>query len=341
MLFAARPQLSRAPVTVGISVYVMALGLATSVIGLGLHRVSHLVLQQFDLDAGSRALHPPSVAKSVQATAEDSAAPMTILRREGTMTPLQERWWDGASRPRYLGSSSPQFGSSSRNASRWGLFDRDYDDDEGDERPYSGGAYRTVCVRLCDGYYFPISFSVSRDRFARDAETCASRCGTQGRLFIQRSPESSAEDMEDLAGRPYRQLRTTFLYRTEYLDSCKCQPHPWEKAARDRHRLYALAAAARGGDRQALKEMRSLQTAMEQAARGNQAAPPLAADARTEAETAESRKSAQRADPDGERVMRLGSDERTPVRPRASPAPELRRQEPEADWRKKAFQLGY
>ncbi|HEY6027233.1 MAG TPA: DUF2865 domain-containing protein, partial [Pseudolabrys sp.] len=29
----------------------------------------------------------------------------------------------------------------------------------------AGGTYRTVCVRTCDGYYFPISFATTPDRF--------------------------------------------------------------------------------------------------------------------------------------------------------------------------------
>ena len=52
-------------------------------------------------------------------------------------------------------------------------------------RGYSGGitggkegsgSYTTVCVRMCDGYYFPISHRVPRNRFYRDADVCRSRC---------------------------------------------------------------------------------------------------------------------------------------------------------------------
>ena len=28
------------------------------------------------------------------------------------------------------------------------------------------GTYRTVCVRSCDGYYFPISYATTAERFA-------------------------------------------------------------------------------------------------------------------------------------------------------------------------------
>ncbi len=36
--------------------------------------------------------------------------------------------------------------------------------------------YRTVCVRLCDGYFFPVSYSTLPNYFDRDAEACESKC---------------------------------------------------------------------------------------------------------------------------------------------------------------------
>ena len=35
-----------------------------------------------------------------------------------------------------------------------------------------GGTYRTLCVRTCDGYYFPISFKVTRAKFNTDSIAC-------------------------------------------------------------------------------------------------------------------------------------------------------------------------
>jgi hypothetical protein len=48
----------------------------------------------------------------------------------------------------------------------------------------SSGTYRTVCVRLCDGVYFPISFSTYRSYFAKDAERCERSCPNRSRLFV-------------------------------------------------------------------------------------------------------------------------------------------------------------
>ena len=157
------------------------------------------------------------------------------------------------------------FGSSSRGS--WGRERSPWDDDDEEQRPRYGATFRSVCVRLCDGYYFPVSFSVTSDRLERDAKVCASRCGNQGRLFVQNNPGGSAEAMVDLAGRPYRQLKTAFLYRTEYVASCTCQPQPWEAASQDRHRGYALAQAASKGNREATKELVALQSKMQQTAK--------------------------------------------------------------------------
>lgn len=120
------------------------------------------------------------------------------------------------------------------------------------------GSYRTVCVRLCDGFFFPISSSVSAGAFADDARQCASRCSAPARLFVYRNGSETPDDMVDLDDRPYRRLKTAFLYRTTYDASCKCKPHPWEEEATDRHRMYALQVETRKGSKKAAAELAAL-----------------------------------------------------------------------------------
>lgn len=122
----------------------------------------------------------------------------------------------------------------------------------------SGNTYATMCVRLCDGYYYPVSHSTTRDRFSEDDRKCRSSCGADARLFVYRNEGGSPEDMEDLKGDPYTKLKTAFLYRTSYDAACKCRPHPWEQQALDQHRVYALEARVRKGDKQAVAELKTL-----------------------------------------------------------------------------------
>ena len=77
------------------------------------------------------------------------------------------------------------------------------------------GNFRTLCVRTCDGYYFPISYSVGSASFGRDAQACAAMCpGTQVELHHHRSPGEESEDMVSVVtGIPYRQMTNAFAYR--------------------------------------------------------------------------------------------------------------------------------
>ncbi len=86
-----------------------------------------------------------------------------------------------------------------------------------------GNTYRTMCVRLCDGYYWPISFSTTRSRFADDEAECQSSCpATETRLFTHRNPGEDAEQMVSLEGAPYTEMATAFRYRESFDPKCGC-----------------------------------------------------------------------------------------------------------------------
>lgn len=109
--------------------------------------------------------------------------------------------------------------------SRWD-FDRDFEPDQGydyDGVPGFGGSYRTLCVRTCDGYYFPISFTTSSRNFKRDQAVCAAMCpAADVRLYVHRNPGEESEDMVSVDGEPYAKLETAFSYRESYNPSCGC-----------------------------------------------------------------------------------------------------------------------
>jgi hypothetical protein len=124
--------------------------------------------------------------------------------------------------------------------------------------------YRTVCVRLCDGSFFPISYATTSDRFSRDEKACQKSCSSPAKLYVYRSSGGTPETMVDRNGQPYAQLATAFRYRTAYDASCTCKPQPWEEAAQERHRMYALAAAKKRGDKRAALELAQLKAAADE-----------------------------------------------------------------------------
>jgi hypothetical protein len=88
-----------------------------------------------------------------------------------------------------------------------------------------GGTYRTLCVRACDGYYFPISDKVTRAKFNTDSIACLQRCtGGEARLFVHRNPGQKISSAVDLQGNRYVELDNAFRYRKELVEGCVCKP---------------------------------------------------------------------------------------------------------------------
>jgi hypothetical protein len=84
--------------------------------------------------------------------------------------------------------------------------------------------YRTLCVRLCDGYYFPVSFSTLPNHFQRDAEICQSKCAAPVQLYYHQNPGGAVEQAVAAdTSEPYAKLKTAFRYRKEYVQGCSCK----------------------------------------------------------------------------------------------------------------------
>ena len=84
--------------------------------------------------------------------------------------------------------------------------------------------FRTVCVRLCDGYYFPISFSTLPAHFQQDADACQSKCAAPVELYYHPNPGGAMEQAMSLkAQEPYTRLKAAFRYRKEYVQGCSCK----------------------------------------------------------------------------------------------------------------------
>jgi Protein of unknown function (DUF2865) len=257
----AASRVLRSSLAVSVAAYAIGLCLASSVIALATYRVATSVLSSFQTSRGSTKNEGIGVRSETSAASLVSSheAPETAPNSSAARKTLP-RIAQGYGRPySYWGERNYHY--------RYEVPEGEGDYDDEDRGKWSGGyrrsggAYRTLCVRLCDGYYFPISYSVSRDRLEHDAQSCERACPGQARLFVH-ATSAEVDDMVDLGGKRYRELKTAFLYRTEQVPSCKCKPDPWEPEARQQHRMYALEAAARKGDANAKTELAELTAKM-------------------------------------------------------------------------------
>ncbi|MEL6287934.1 MAG: DUF2865 domain-containing protein [Pseudomonadota bacterium] len=101
------------------------------------------------------------------------------------------------------------------------------------------GLYRTMCVRSCDGFMWPVSFSTSKSNLSVDENVCRNSCAAPTRLYYYENPGQEPADMVDRQGRRYSALPTAWRYQAQHNPSCKCKPDPWEIEALARHTLYA------------------------------------------------------------------------------------------------------
>lgn len=86
-----------------------------------------------------------------------------------------------------------------------------------------GGTFRTLCVRTCDGYYYPISFATTPARFADDEQACRATCpNAEVSLYSHRTNED-VRQATSINGRLYTELPNAFKYRTHFDNACSCR----------------------------------------------------------------------------------------------------------------------
>jgi Protein of unknown function (DUF2865) len=100
----------------------------------------------------------------------------------------------------------------------------------------ANGTVRTLCVRTCDGFYFPVSFSTTKDRFSKDAAACTALCpGAEAKLYYHSIPDEEPEQMVDLTGQTYMSSPNAFKYRVNGARStpgCTCQAAQTEEISK-------------------------------------------------------------------------------------------------------------
>ena len=86
------------------------------------------------------------------------------------------------------------------------------------------GGHRTICVRTCDGYFFPISFSTSQQQVSRDAAVCQSMYAADGQAeLFSHTTNRDIADAQSLSGQRYGNQPYAFLFRQAYFGACASQ----------------------------------------------------------------------------------------------------------------------
>src|SRR3954454_21599689 len=110
------------------------------------------------------------------------------------------------------------------------------------------GTFRTVCVRSCDGAYFPISFATVPGRFPDVEKSCKALCpAAEATLYAYRNPGEDMNQAVSISGQPYTSSPNAFRFRQEFNPSCSCKAagQTWSDALKN---IDDKAAAEQQGD---------------------------------------------------------------------------------------------
>jgi hypothetical protein len=102
---------------------------------------------------------------------------------------------------------------------------------EGVRHTRRGSGYQTLCVRKCDGYYFPIGFTTRKSELKRDQAACKSFYPTGGsELYLRPTGSDNENAMVSIDGEPYGKQPFAFAYRSAYQPACAAMLHAGVRA---------------------------------------------------------------------------------------------------------------
>ena len=136
------------------------------------------------------------------------------------------------------------------------------------------GRYHSVCVRLCDGFFYPIHFSTYGSQLSQDAQTCQSNCAAPAELYVYRNPGQEIEQAVSLNGSAYMDLPVALRFRKEYVKGCSCKQAEYNPTEIEAANKQADAGQPAKGNAKATTKA----PAPPAAAPAPQAAAPAAAD---------------------------------------------------------------
>jgi hypothetical protein len=113
-----------------------------------------------------------------------------------------------------------------------------------DETPRGGSM--AVCVKSCDGSFFPVSYSAHRGNLDELNDLCRALCPNAEVTLYTRSLSRDMKSAISIGGEPYRDTRNAFKFEKSVEPSCSCKAsgQTWVEALADAERV--LGSQRRG-----------------------------------------------------------------------------------------------
>ena len=86
------------------------------------------------------------------------------------------------------------------------------------------GGTKAVCVRTCDGGFFPVSYAANRGNTGNLEELCHALCPNAETQLFTYSPSRDIDSAVSVSGQSYMSLPNALKYRTKFDPACTCKP---------------------------------------------------------------------------------------------------------------------
>jgi hypothetical protein len=122
---------------------------------------------------------------------------------------------------------------------------------DGADTPHGGPV--ALCVRSCDGGFFPISYSARRSNLDELNSLCKALCPNTEATLYTRSARGQIENSVSIDGAAYTELPNALKFQKTYDPACTCKPQgkTWVEALAEAERILA---ASHGEDEQVTAE---------------------------------------------------------------------------------------
>lgn len=100
---------------------------------------------------------------------------------------------------------------------------------------------KAVCVRTCDGYFFPVSYNAFGQSPDRLADLCRAQCPYVDTEVFTYSPSRDITEAVSIDGAPYSSLANALRYRRTFDAACTCRPpgRSWAETLAPAERLIS------------------------------------------------------------------------------------------------------
>jgi hypothetical protein len=121
-------------------------------------------------------------------------------------------------------------------------------DDEGDSHAHGGS--QAICVRSCDGGFFPLSFSARSASDEELTELCKALCPNAEVMLYTRNPARDISTALGADGTAYSDLPNALKYTKALVPECGCKPprQSWVEALGPAEQLLGEMGGAKASD---------------------------------------------------------------------------------------------